>query len=151
MQCGHVQLVEYFIPVLFICKFHKDWIKITQATQSQIWIFWHSRASNSKVTGWSCRNSNTSVILCLSRLSANFIKFQLKVSRLYTGQGGIWVFFCTKGLVTQINSSIWPEFELIRDFMHAHVICKFHKDLSKIKMLCSGQGQIWYFLSLKGE
>ena len=25
------QLVEYFIPVLFIYKFHKDWIKITQA------------------------------------------------------------------------------------------------------------------------
>ena len=26
------QLVEYFIPVLFFCKFHNDGIKITQAT-----------------------------------------------------------------------------------------------------------------------
>ena len=151
MQCGHVQLVEYFIPVLFICKFHKDWIKITQATQRQIWIFWHSRASNSKVTGWSCRNSNTSVILCLSRLSANFIKFQLKISRLYTGQGRICFFFCTKGLVTQINSLIWPEFELIRDFMPAHVICKFHKDLSKTKNAMLRTRSNMVFLSLKGE
>ena len=46
------QIMKYFIYVLFICKFHKDWIKITQAplrTKSNMFLFWHARASNSKV------------------------------------------------------------------------------------------------------
>ena len=51
------------------------------------------------------RNSYLADTLCLSRLSASFIKFQLKLSRLCSGQGRIrffffFFFFGTKGQVT---------------------------------------------------
>ena len=48
------QPTEYFIPVLFICKFHKDWIKInTGYTPDKVeCVSFHSRVlSNSKVRG----------------------------------------------------------------------------------------------------
>ena len=46
------QIMNYFMYVLFICKFHKDWIQITQAQlrkKSNMFLFWHARESNSKV------------------------------------------------------------------------------------------------------
>ena len=76
--------------------------------------------------------SNSSEILCLSKLSASFIKFQLKLIRIYPGQSKIWsVSALTSN--SKVNSPIWPEVELIQDFMHVHVICKFHKDPIKNK------------------
>ena len=46
------------------------------------------------------RNSNTSEILCLCRLSASLIKIQLKQNRLCSGQGQIRCFCGTEGQVT---------------------------------------------------
>ena len=46
------QIMKYFIYDLFICKFHEDLIKITQVqlrTKSNMFLFWHARASNSEV------------------------------------------------------------------------------------------------------
>ena len=51
-MCPSFELVKYFIPVLFICKSHKNLIKITQAmlqTKKNVGFFWHSRASYSEV------------------------------------------------------------------------------------------------------
>ena len=66
------------------------------------------------------RNSNSSEILCLSRLSASLIKIQLKLRRLSHRQvHQTWRF------------SIWPEFELNRDLIAVLVSCKFEDNSIK--------------------
>ena len=40
--------------------------------------------------------------------------------------------FVTQGQVTPVvNDPIWPKFELVRDFMHVLVTCKYKKDRIK--------------------
>ena len=85
--------IFYMCPI--ICKFHEDWIKIHMLhfEQSRKWVFFGTQGQVApKWIVWS-------EILCLSRLSASFIKFQLKLNRLYCGQVNR-VFFCTKGQIT---------------------------------------------------
>ena len=86
------ELVRDFMPVQDICNFHKDPMKTKQA---MIWTRWNTGFLGTKgqvtpksivQSGW---NSNSSEILCLSVLSKSFIKFQLKYSGLYSGQGQI--------------------------------------------------------------
>ena len=36
-----------------------------------------------------------------------------------------------RGCNSKINDPIWPDFKLIRDFIHVHLICKFQEDLIK--------------------
>ena len=108
------QLVEYFIPVLFVCKFHTDWIKITQdmlQTKTHIssfcfflfFSFLRSRSSNSKVN---------SAVLPGFELVRDFMPFQVicnfqKDPIKATGKEAmLWTrsdtfLFCTKGQVTQ--------------------------------------------------
>ena len=45
---------------------------------------------------------------------------------------------------SEVNSPIWPEFEIVRSFMPPSVNCKFHKDPIKTT-LCSGRGLIRVF------
>ena len=138
------ELIEYFIPVLFICKFHKDWIKLKLCfRQSRIWdLFKHSWTSNSKVN-----------ILILpefelvrdSRLFATFIKLQSKQNRLCSGQGQIWCFPHLRASNSKVNSPSWPEFQFVQNFMPVQVIGKFHKVLIKTKKAILWKCQIWVF------
>ena len=115
------------MPVLFICKFHKDWIKFNRlcSGQSRIVFLWHSRASNSEVN---YRYSSSSEILFCSRLPASSIKIQSKLNRLCSGKRS---FRHLKASNCKVNSPIWPEFKLVRDFIQ--IICKSHKDPNKTK------------------
>ena len=36
-----------------------------------------------------------------------------------------------QGQVTRVSGLIWPKFELVRDFMHVLLICKYKKDRIK--------------------
>ena len=37
----------------------------------------------------------------------------------------------SRGCNSKINDPIWPALELIPDFIHVHLICKFQKNLLK--------------------
>ena len=149
------QLVKYFIPVLFICKFHKDWIKITQAvlrTKSNMGFFDAQEQMTPKWIVRSCWNSNLSKMLCLSRLSAVFLKIQWKLNMLCSGQGQMWGFFGTKRQVTP-KSVV----QYVQNSNSFEILCLFRLTACWIKLqlklsrLCSGQGQIWEFSALKGK
>ena len=128
-------LVRDFMPVQVICSFHTELIKTKRAmlrTRFNMGVFGTKGQVTPKSVVRSGRNSNSFQMLCMSRLSASFIKFRLKLSRLCSGQGLICLFvcfFCAKGEV----SPIWPEFELIRVYMPVQIICKSHKDSIKTK------------------
>ena len=44
-------------------------------------------------------------------------------------------FFVYQGDITEINNLIWPVLELIQDFIHAPLICKFQEDPVKIEQV----------------
>ena len=56
----------------------------------------------------------------------NLIKTK-RISR----EGQIWSFRHSRASNSEVNSPIWPEFELIRDFMAVLISCKFEDDLIK--------------------
>ena len=92
------QLIEYFISVLFICKFHKDWIKITQAMlRTKLNMdFWHSRASNFKVNSVNLpvfelvRDFMSVQVIC------NFHKDSIETKQAMPRSRSNMAFFCTK-------------------------------------------------------
>ena len=43
----------------------------------------------------------------------------------------LWEFFITQGQNSVVSGPIWSEFELVRDFMHVLVTCKYKKDRIK--------------------
>ena len=130
------QLVEYFIPVLFICR------------QSRICFFFITQKQvTPKSIVRSCRNSNSSEILCLSRLhvSATFIKIPIKTqqARLRTkSQSGRGGYLSTKGQVhsKSIFRSGWNlhSFEI---FCLSRLTASLIKIQLKLNMLCSRQSQ----------
>ena len=66
--------------------------------QGRIWdIFCTNVQGTPKSIARTGRNSNSSKILCMSRLSASFIKFQFKLSTLCYGQCRIWVLSALTG------------------------------------------------------
>ena len=116
------------MPSQVICNFHKNPIKTKQAVHWTRWnmffffvfcfLFLFFFVTRGQVTpksivqsGWT---TNSSEILCLSGLSASFIKFQLKLIRIYSGQSQIWSLSALTSN-SKVNSPIWPELELIRD------------------------------------
>ena len=105
------------------------------------------------------RSSNLSEILCLSRLSATFIKFRLKLSRLCPEQGRICCFFSAlKGKKLKVRSSRNSNSSKIlclsivrsgRNSNSSEIFCLSRSPASLIKIrlkrLCSRQGRIWCF------
>ena len=44
----------------------------------------------------------------------------------------MWVFFrCSRAANSVVSGPIWPKFELVRDFLHVLVICKYKEDRIK--------------------
>ena len=122
--------VEYFITVLFMCKFHKD--HRLCSGQSRICFFFTQGQVTPNRIEQSCWNSNSSEMLRLCRLSATFIKIQSKLNRLCFGQGRIWVFLSLKGCLKSQWSDM-AEFALVWDCMSDQVICKFRNVSIKTK------------------
>ena len=136
------QPVKYFIPILLICKFHKDWTKITQAmlwtksngTQGQVTPKWIVRVEIP-----TCRR-----ILCLSRLSASLIKIRTRQNMGFFGTKGK---VTPKSIVQSGRNSTHPRFYACPDYHSASLI----KIWLKLNRLCSRQGQICCILALKGK
>ena len=79
---------------------------------------------------WSRQNSNSSKNLWLPRIPASLMKIRSKFKALLIGQGQIWAFFfChSRARKSEVDSPIWPEFELIQGFMAVLVTCKTDED-----------------------
>ena len=97
------------------------WAKNYTGYTSDSWICLFFFGTPGQLTPkWSCKNSDLSEILFLFGLSATFIKInKTKQSMLWTR--------CNMGFFPQssnskVNSPIWLEFNLVRDFMPVRVI-----------------------------
>ena len=153
--CPGVELVRDLMPVQTICKFAPDKIEYgVFGTKGQV---------TPKSPVRSGLNSNLFEILCLSRLSASLIKIELGrdfMVVLVTSKfeddsidgGGTTLrttfspsyvygkmFHCSRASKSEVNSSIWPEIEFIREFMP--VLTKIRL---KLKSLSSGQHFLHY-------
>ena len=125
--------------VMLHIKFDQDWPTglrdiqvqkcksfVTQGQVTQKWVVW----SGSK--------SNSSELLCLSWLPATLMMIRSKMNELAWRQHfpilSVWEFFRRSRAANSIGSGqIWPKFELVREFMHVLVSCKYKKDRIKIK------------------
>ena len=123
--------------VMLHIKFDQDWPTglrdiqvqkcksfVTQGQVTQKWVVW----SGSK--------SNSSELLCLSWLPATLMMIRSKMNELAWRQHfpilSVWEFFRRSRAANSIGSGqIWPKFELVREFMHVLVSCKYKKDRIK--------------------
>ena len=141
MQCDPVSnLSNILYPFNLSAGFIKIGKKITQATlRTQSWM-WVSFGTQGQIIPkwivWSCRNSNSSKILCLSKVICNFhedpIKNKQAMLRKRSNRGA----FSTKGQVTPKSIIQYarfrkrPRFYACPDYL---------------------QGGIWVFSALKGK
>ena len=80
--------------------------------------------------------SNSSELLCLSWLPATLMMIRSKMNELarrhHSPIISLWeIFFTSRAANSVVSGPIWPKFELVRDFMHALVTCKYKKDRIK--------------------
>ena len=131
------QFVEYFLPILFICKFHKDWIKITWVmlrTKSNVDFFWHSRASNSKVNTQILPEFELDRDFMHVQVICNFHKDQIKTKQAMfrTNMGPERVGQVTpKWIVRSVPQSNSSKILWVSLLPAVPVTCKFEDDLIK--------------------
>ena len=80
--------------------------------------------------------SNSSKLLCLSWLPATLMMIRSKMNELAWSDHlpiiSLWEIFQTSRAANSVvRGWIWPKFELVRDFMHVLVTCKYKKDRIK--------------------
>ena len=80
--------------------------------------------------------SNSSKLLCLSWLPATLTIIQSKMNELAWRHHfpiiSLWEIFKTSRAANSVVSGpIWPKFELVWDFMHVLLTCKYKKDQIK--------------------
>ena len=124
-------------PVMLHIKFDRDWatgfrdiqvqtceIFITQEQVTQKWVVWFGPKSNS------------TKLLCLSWLLATLMMIRSKMNKLAWREHfpiiSLWETFSrSRATNSVVSGPIWPQFELVRDFMHVLVTCKYKKDWIK--------------------
>ena len=80
--------------------------------------------------------TNSSELLCLSWLPATLMMIRSKINILAWRHHfpilSVWDFFRRSSAANSVVSGpIWPKFELVRDFMHVLVTCKYKNDWIK--------------------
>ena len=78
----------------------------------------------------------SSQLLCLSWLPATLMMIRSKMNELAWRHHfpiiSLWKFFRRSRAANYVvRGPIWPKFELVRDFMHALITCKYKKDRIK--------------------
>ena len=83
-------------------------------------------------------NSNSTELLCLSRLPATLMMSRSKMNELAWRHHfpiiSLWDFFFfrrSRAANSLVSGPTWLKFELVRDFMHVLVTCKYKKDRFK--------------------
>ena len=125
-------------PVMLQIKFDQDWptgLGDIQVRKCKIFVIQGQVAP--KWVVWSGPKSNSSELLCLSWLPATLM-IRSKTNELAWRQHfpviSLWEFFRrSRAANSVVSCPIWPKFELVRDFMHGFVTCKYKKDRIKNK------------------
>ena len=109
---------------------HKIWSRLANWLQryssSKVWNFRHSRASNSKMSGLirpkiKLDRAFMPVLLMMIRSKMNELAWRHHFPII-----SLWEFFRSSRAANSIVSGpIWPQFELVRDFMHVLVTCEY--------------------------
>ena len=119
---------------------HKIWSRFANWLQkyssSKVWKFRHSGASDSKMGGPIGPKIELDGALMPVLVASNFDDDLIKNERAsmetafshYKCMGN---FLDAQEHLTIVSGLIWPKFDLVRDFMHALVTCKYKKDRIK--------------------
>ena len=120
---------------------NKIWSRLTNWLQrhscSKVWNFRHSRASNSKMSGLIRPKIKFDQAFMPVLITSNFDDDSIKNERAsmethfshYKSMGKF--FRRSRAANSVVSGPIWPKFELVRDFMHVLVTCKYKKDRIK--------------------
>ena len=146
------ELIREFMAVLATCKFDEDPIKTESTidrTRSNMGFFGSQVQVTPKWKVWSGQNSHSSENLWLSWLPAgsylqvwrtsdqNWIHY--RYDKVKYG-----LFQHSRASNSDVNSLMWLEVELIRDFMAVWLPARLTKIGSKVKSLSSGQHCLHY-------
>ena len=112
-----------------------NWLQ--RYSSSKVWNFLHSRESNSKMSGliWLKIEFDQAFmsVLVTSNSDDDLIKNEWASMETpfshYKSKGNF--FRRSRAANSVVNGSIWPKFELVRDFMRVLIICKYKKDWIK--------------------
>ena len=118
---------------------HKIWSRLANWLQryssSNVWNFRHSRASNSKMSGLIRPKIDRAFmpVLVTSNFDDDSIKNEwTSIETPFSRYKSIGNLFRRSRAANSVASGlIWPKFELVRDFMHVLVTCKYKKDRIK--------------------
>ena len=111
---------------------HKFWSRLATWLQrysnSNVWNFRHSRASNSKMSGLSRPKIELDRAFMPVLVTSNIMMIRSKMNELawrhHFPIKNLWDFFRrSRAANSVVSGPIWPKFELIRDFMHVLVTC----------------------------
>ena len=112
-----IKLIRDFIAVLVTCKFEE--YPIIDRTRSTMGFFDSQGQVTLKWRVWACRNSNS---------SASLMMIESKLKALRTDKIKYGYLCHSKASNSEVDSPIWPKFELIQDFMAVLVTCKTDED-----------------------
>ena len=120
---------------------HKIWSRwanwLQRYSSSKVWNFRHSRTSNSKMSGLIWPKIKLDRALMPVLVTSNFDDDSIKNERAsmetsFSHYKSMWVFFRrSRAANSVVSGPIWPKFELVRDFLHVLVICKYKEDRIK--------------------
>ena len=125
------------LPVMLHIKFDQDWptcLRDIQVRKCKIFVI-QGQVTPKWVVG-SGPKSNSSELLCLSWLPATLMMIRSKMNALAWREHfpiiSLWeIFRRSRTANSVVSGPIWRKFELVRDFMHVLVTCKYRKDRIK--------------------
>ena len=123
-------------PVTVWWRSYQNW-RHYRSDKVKYELFFHSRASNPKVDSpiWPEFEFIQDFMAVLVTCKIDEEPIKSKVAIILTIFSPLKVygkFFClARASYSKVNNLIWPEIELVRDFMDVLVTCKFHEALIK--------------------
>ena len=126
-------------PTLMILhiKFDQDWPTGFRDIQVQMCEFFcHSRASNSKMSRLIPPKMELDRAFMPVLVTSNFDDDSIKneqasMETQFFHCKSVGFFRRSRAANSVVSGPIWPKFELVRDFMHVLVTCKYKKDRIK--------------------
>ena len=118
-------------PMMLHIKFDQDWptrFRDIQVRKCNIFVI--QGQVTPKWVVWFGPKSNSSELLCLSWLPATLVMNRSKINDLAWRQHfpiiSLWKLFSrSRAANSVVSGPIWPKLELVRDFMHVLVTCKY--------------------------
>ena len=119
------------IPMMLHIKFDQDWptgFRDIQVQKCEIFITQGQVTLKSVV--WFGPKLNSTELLCLSLLPATLMMIRSKLNKLAWRHHfpiiSLWeIFRPSRAANSVVSDPIWPKFELVRNFMHVPVTCKY--------------------------